>query len=306
MRFELPEPVESFDAIMSDGAVVRLRRHGNIDGPRLIMCHGNGFATDAYFPFWQHFLSDFDVVIHDLRNHGQNPLHGSLGHGLRQFSLDHLAIGEAVVQKFGKKPTTGIYHSVSSLAAILQTAERGLIWDGLVLVDPPLIVPPGHDLHKGVFGFELVLANWAMKRPDRFADPEELAQQFRDNRVMQLWVEGAHDLLARSILRRDGDGWTLSCPRELEASVYIQNAHSTIWQLLPKLQAHSDRIGFMCADPELEDAKPNTRVGRTIAAEYGFRVETVKRTTHMLQIERPEACVESVRRFLAAFGMSRA
>lgn len=304
MTTRVPEPLDTFDAEMADGAVIRLRRHGNPEGPRLVLAHGNGFATDAYVPFWSRLAPDFEILVHDLRNHGQNPRAGSLGHSLRQFSIDHASIGEAVRDRLGDKPTAGIYHSVSSLAALLQTVDRGLVWDALVLVDPPLIPAPGHPLHEGCFKFELVLANWAMKRPDRFDDPGELAGLFRENRLMQLWVDGAHDLLARSVLRREEGEWRLACPRELEATIYTQNAFSGLWNRLPELAAYTDKLLFLGADGDLEGAPPNTRVGKTLGADFGFRVDIIEGTTHMLQIERPEACEASVRRFLAEVGIA--
>ncbi len=303
MTIELPQPLDTHDAVMDDGAVVRLRRHGNAAGPRLILVHGNGFATDAYYPFWQHFLPDFEILIHDLRNHGQNPYCGSLGHSIRQFALDHATIADVIAERYGPKPTVGIYHSISSLAAILQAVDRGLIWDGVVFVDPPLIPEPGHALRSDCFKFELVLANWAMKRPNEFTSPGELAEQFRDNKMMQRWVDGAHDLLAQSILRQEDGVWRLVCPRELEASAYTQNAYSDIWQRLPGLQAHKDKILFLGADEEVEHATPNTRIGKVLAQEYGFRIDIIERSTHMLQIEQPEVCVESVRRFIGDLGV---
>ena len=302
MVLTVPEPLDVLDIEMSDGALIRLRRHGNPNGPRLVLAHGNGFATDAYVPFWGRLAEDFEILIHDLRNHGQNPRAGSLGHTIRQFSIDHQSIADAARERYGEKHTAGIYHSVSSLAALLQTVDRGLVWDALVLVDPPLIPSPGHVLHEGCFKFELVLANWAMKRPDGFADPEELAALFRENRFMQLWVEGAHELLARSVLREEDGAWSLACPRELEATIYTQNAYSGLWERLPELAGLSDRLFFLSSDGELDDAPPNTRVGRSLREDCGFRVDIIERTTHMLQIERPEACVESVRRFLSDVG----
>lgn len=296
---DLPPPIETADAVMEDGAVIRLRRYGNAAGARLILCHGNGFATDAYYPFWRHLLGDYDLVIHDLRNHGQNPFHGSIGHNLHRFALDHEALRGAVSEHFGTKPTAGIFHSVSSLAAIVQTVTRGLVWDALVLVDPPLIPSPGHRLRENVFAAEIMLANWAMQRPDRFSEPGELAAIFRDTRAMSNWTEGTHDLLARGILRPEDGEWVLACPRELEASVYAENAHSTIWSMLPDLKPFADRIGFMSADPDLEGAKPHAAIGRAVHDEFGYLTETVSGTGHMLQVERPQSCAETVRRLLA-------
>jgi hypothetical protein len=68
-----PTPRAVLDLAMSDGAIVRVRRHGNPDGPRLILSHGNGFAIDGYFAFWRHLLADFELFVFDQRNHRWNP-----------------------------------------------------------------------------------------------------------------------------------------------------------------------------------------------------------------------------------------
>ncbi|MGI9414810.1 MAG: hypothetical protein ACR2PM_14140, partial [Hyphomicrobiales bacterium] len=125
----------------------------------------------------------------------------------------------------------------------------------------------------------------------------------RETRAMQSWIDGAHDLLARTILRPCGDGgWTLACPREMEAGIYAENAHSTVWSMLPDLKPFADRFALMCADPDLKGAKPHSAIGRTVNSELGYRTEIVAGTTHMLQLERPEACAETVRRLLAEMG----
>src|SRR5262249_23640407 len=72
MGFEVPTPNMTFNVALDDGAQIRMRRHGNPDGVRLLMTHGNGLAADAYFPYWQHLLPKFDLLVCDFRNHGQN------------------------------------------------------------------------------------------------------------------------------------------------------------------------------------------------------------------------------------------
>ena len=72
MQFELPVPSQTFEVPLEDGARIRVRRHGNPDGVRLLVSHGNGFAADAYFPYWRHLISKFDLLVFDFRNHGQN------------------------------------------------------------------------------------------------------------------------------------------------------------------------------------------------------------------------------------------
>jgi len=65
MTLIVPTPHETFDLTMADGAPIRIRRHGNPRGPRLVLCHGNGFAIDAYVPFWSLLADRFDLVLYD-------------------------------------------------------------------------------------------------------------------------------------------------------------------------------------------------------------------------------------------------
>ena len=88
MTFEIPAPSLTFDVALDDGAKIAVRRHGFADGPRLLLSHGNGFAIDAYFPFWRQLLPRFDVVVFDFRNHGHNEPAVPPHHTYDQLSLD--------------------------------------------------------------------------------------------------------------------------------------------------------------------------------------------------------------------------
>ena len=49
---------------------------------------------------------------------------------------------------------------------------------------------------------------------------------------------------------------------------------------LPELQAIGEKLLFLSADGDLEDAPPNTRVGRALREDFGFRVDILENTTH--------------------------
>ena len=78
----------TFDVALDDGATILVRRHGRADGVRLFFSHGNGFAADAYFPYWQHLLANFDLVVFDFRNHGQNVPVVPPNHNYEQLTRD--------------------------------------------------------------------------------------------------------------------------------------------------------------------------------------------------------------------------
>ena len=54
----IPKPNNRTQLTMSDGAIMRLRQYGNQTKPRLVLCHGNGFARpligrSVYLVWWQ-------------------------------------------------------------------------------------------------------------------------------------------------------------------------------------------------------------------------------------------------------------
>ena len=120
-------------ASVEDGEIQRGCRRPY--GPRLILSHGNGFCIDADYPFWSLLTERFDVVLHDLRNHGWNPVGDLRAHGVRAIIGDNAFVWQAIDEHFGNKPKIGVYHSVSATAAFRQLpADNGFA--ALVMFDP--------------------------------------------------------------------------------------------------------------------------------------------------------------------------
>jgi pimeloyl-ACP methyl ester carboxylesterase len=300
VHFELPEPSAVLDLTMSDGAVIRVRRNGKAAAPRIVFAHGNGFASDAYYPFWRHLLSDFELVVYDQRSHGWNPRHALDSHTQTRMADDMDAILNGVSSAFGKRRTAGIFHSLSSIVSLLHVGRFGMVWDALVLFDPPIAPPPGHRLRKQAQAFEFALHDWALQRQRHFRDPSELASHFKKARRLRRWVPGAAELMASAITRPSpGGGYELICPPEYEAGIYKQNAEAGGWAALPNCRS---ALLIVASDPDAIDADPPALVNRAIAEELGIRVVSMPDTGHLLPIERPQEVAGIVRDFLESRG----
>lgn len=301
---EVPAPNEAFDLAMGDGAVIRVRRHGNPAGVRFFVSHGNGFAIDGYHPFWGPLTDRFDVIAFDVRNHGQNPRasSGADGHTYAQMTLDLERLVRAVGARWGARASVGAFHSLSARTAMKHAIELGFPWAALVLFDPPNVPPPRHPTYAAMDAFERRLADWARGRPDRFADPAELAAQYAQTRAHSTWVPGAHALMARSVVRRaeTGDGWELCCPRELEASIYLQAMTMNIW---PPADAYGGPVKIIAADPDAPGAPAPAFANRALAAESGCEYEAIPGTGHLLQIQKPAECRRAMLTFLEKLGI---
>lgn len=304
MTSELPAPIETFDLSMGDGAVIRVRRHGRPDGVRLFVSNGNGFAIDGYCPFWGPLAERFEVIAFDVRNHGVNPpaSSGQDGHTYAQMTLDLERVVREVGARLGRKPSIGAFHSMSARTAMKHALEVGFPWAALILFDPPNVPPPGHRAHEIMDVFERRLADWAMRRPDRFADPSELARQYAETRAHSSWVPGAHALMARAVLQRDEESaaWRLSCPRALEASIYLQAMTLNLW---PPPDAFGGPVKLIGADPEAPGAPAPAFANKALAEDFGYVYEAIPGTGHLLQIQKPAECRRAMLAFLDERGI---
>jgi len=71
--------------------------------------------------------------------------------------------------------------------------------------------------------------------------------------------------MARAVLRRreDGDGWELACPRELEASIYLQAMTLNLW---PPYSAYDGPVKLIAADPSAPGAPAPAIANQAMAA----------------------------------------
>ena len=303
MHFELPAPSMTFDVALDDGARICMRRHGNPDGVRLLMTHGNGFAADAYYPYWQHLLPKFDLLVFDFRNHGQNiPVEPS-NHNYAQLSRDLERVVQEVRAQLGQKPTAGLFHSMSARTAMKHAIKIGWRWDALVLFDPPDVPPPGHPLYAAMEIFENKLTEWARNRRRRFASIDELTNEYLQSRSTARWVPGAHELMARSVLRKspDGDGYELVCDPENEATIYAQAMTLNLW---PQARAFGGPVKLIGCDPNMKGAPATGPANQALGIEGGYDYSFVEGTGHLLQIEKPQECIRLTLEFLAGCGLA--
>lgn len=290
--FVVPKPDHVEELRLPDGSVVVLRRHGNNEGPRLLLSHGNGLASDMYYPMWSQFLGTFEVILFDLRNHGWNPVGDIKGHNVPQFAEDFEVIPREVQRRFGAKPMVGLYHSASALAACLSST-RGEEYAGLFLLDPP-ICRPGVTLEKFHAATEL-LASRARRRENQFESIAQCGELLRWSPFYKRTVDGACQLAARATLRWDPQSqrFVLRCPRKYEALIASYLSAFTVLVSFEEMRCSVKVLG---ADPTIPYGfLPSFRMDEIMACSYDF----VPEASHLLFIEEPKTCATRCVEFLA-------
>lgn len=297
-RFVLPEPAETARIPLTPGLDTFVRRYGNPNGARLLVSHGNGLATDAYFPFWSLFLEDLEVVAYDCRNHGHNPRGPQDEHNPRVFAedLDH-AILPGVQEVFGHKPTVGCFHSLSALVGLLLPS-RGSAFRGLVLFDPPVYRP---GISRRVLDDRIeAAAHMSRIRATDFATIEAYVELCALSPLL-VGVDGPSlRLMAEAVLRprADGQGYSLRCPPAYEAQAQQFIAS---YAVLVDIEAMRCPIKVIAGDPTLGFSfLPSEQVEELFLADYDF----VPDSTHYLQLQFPERCHELTMRFLEGIGLA--
>ena len=289
--WNIPEPLSTVGVGVDEDTVITLRRHGNPNGPRLVLTHGNGMAIDLYYPFWSLLADEFDLVVYDLRNHGWNTVSTLENHNIPTLVSDHDLIMEAIDRNFGKKPKIGVFHSVSGLISLLSPT-KGSGFEARILFDPPLCKPG-----RNYFDFEeatALLVALTRRRTHRFNTRESFAQVISFLPHFKRVVPGVYDLFAKTTLRESpGEkGYELCCPPEYEAQMIDYAGIYAVLIDFGTMQCPTKVIG---ADPTLQYSYlPTLDLSDIMAVDYDFLPEA----THFLQLEEPEQCVDAMREFI--------
>ena len=289
--WEVPQPLSTLDVPVAQDTVITLRRHGNPEGQRIVLSHGNGLAIDLYYPFWSLLTEEFDLIIYDLRCHGWNTVGTLENHNLPTLVQDHDRILEAIDRNYGQKPTVGVYHSISALATLLSPGN-GSAYSALVLFDPPICRPGAS--YEEFDAAATRAAGMARRRTERFPTRETFADLLEFLPIFQRAVPGVPDLVAQTTLREcsDADGYELRCPREYEAQIIQYAGIFAVSIDFDKLLCPTKVIG---ADPTLPYSYlPTLDLGDMLGVDYDFLPET----THFLQLEQPQECVAAMREFI--------
>ena len=258
-------------------------------------CRFGNTTQDSGRTKWCFRRERFDVYVHDVRNHGRNPVgdRDRLLHNVVQFAEDFECVARSIDGRLGKrKPRIGVFHSLSAIVALHHAAAGGE-YAALVLFDPPVCPPGGHAFD--IDGVGARLSEMTLKRQERFDSPAELAKSLSRSPLFERVPADVLDLITRTTVRSTtkGGGYELRCPRALEAQVY---AYFFVWLMMLELETVSCPLKVIGSDLTVRNSfMPSMSLTELVALEYDF----VPDASHFLQFEQPEECARRTLDFLA-------
>lgn len=293
-----PKPNSTVEVLLGDGAITVVRRHGNPRGPRLVLSNGGGTAADSYWPYWSLLAEDFDIAVFDLRSHGWNPVSALRIHNLPTLVDDNRRVLDVVSDAFGEKPAVGVFHSLSTVVALMHE-QQSPTFAALVLFDLP-VYPPGADLGD----MEAVcqrFAERARRRQRWFKSSQELAIALAGSPVFARVSAEACALFADTTLRpAPGGGYELRCPPEYEAQL-AEWFFGFSMQVPEILEVIDIPIKAISGDPTVTGSfLPSMDLSTLTSLDYDF----IPEATHLLQLEVPQRCVDLTVQFLRRHGLS--
>ncbi|MDE0117947.1 MAG: alpha/beta hydrolase [bacterium] len=297
-QWRVPEPAGIVDAVMADGTAITVRRHGNPDGPRLVLSHGCGLAADLYYPYWSRLADRFDICVFDLRNHGWNTVNPIDNFNVPTLAEDNQTVCETISSSWGSKPCLGVFHSITTVIAMSHQLQKP-DFASLVLFDPAFELAGGG-------GRQLDeqcqrQAKRARRRQSHFESPHELAEMLGSAPAYSGIPAKTLLLLAETTLRpAQGGGYELRCPPEQEAQLY-EWYFGFAMRAIHVLDSFDIPLKAIGADPVAQYSYvPSLDLSHLVKLDYDF----VPETSHFLQLEVPEQCADLTVQFLESHGLA--
>lgn len=287
------------DVTLSDGANIRLQRWHSENPVRMVVSHGNGLAIGGFRDFIAALAREFDVVAFDMRNHGASGPGPVPADPWLRFFKDIPEIYDHISRVFGEKPTHGAFHSLSSASALIAQGLDPRPWHSLTLFEPPVPAAPDPVLLDECDRLHQELIALTLRRRRHFDSPDRLKRTLSRVPTFAGIPDTALSALARAMLyRSEADPaapWELVCPPELEARTFNIRPVCGYWDAIGKVETP---VQVVLGTHMGHDMPTLIRSGTFLIRSFGFAARVLEGGSHLMQLQRPEKCTETVSRFV--------
>jgi pimeloyl-ACP methyl ester carboxylesterase len=264
---------------------------GDSDGAMpVVFLHATGFSRGVWRPVARRLAGGVPGIALDLRGHGDS---GKPAPPYR-WSL----FAEDVAAYVGQLPARQVVlcgHSMGGATAAEVAAQLPDRVAGLVLVEPAL-TPPASEAQPAPSPDQESLLRTTLRRSSTWPDRATAEHHLAGRSPYCHWDrEVLAGYFATGLTSAEGGGCTLSCPPEVEASIYAEAPASAAWSRLPSiacpvrvLRGAGDRGMASTASPLIAQIVPDGL--DRVAADSG----------HFVPMEQPGLVAGFVDEMLAA------
>lgn len=277
---------------MRDGIRVALYHPGGPPGAApLVWGHANGFCTGSYAALLDDLSRDHDVWAWDMRGQGRSELPDGVAPA-QALSLERVAEEAAAVCALVHAETGEVPHAAGhsfGALALLHAAREAPPWRSGCFFEPPI---PTREMIAEAANIAATEARIraTLRRRRRWTHPQSFAARLRAHAGYAGIADAVLQAHARAVLREADDGWELRCPPEVEAEVYRLTFSAAVQDALRPIQRPLLFV-VSSAMPVRWPAAAQVEAARR----SGGRLLRIANTTHLLPLDRPEACASVIR-----------
>ena len=255
--------------------------------PTALLLHATGFLAAVWGPIAEALSQRYRVLAPDQRGHGDSDKPPSGYH-----RLDFVADLRAFLDALGLEGIIGIGHSAGAAnIACCETLRPGS-FRRMVLIEP-IVFPPAV---QAIASERMArLPRGALKRRTVWPSREALLKSYRARLPFKTWRPDVLRLYVEhgTLVREDGQV-ELKCPGPIEAQMYAGATPFEAFELLSEVACPALVVRGEHSDSHLPF------IAKAIADQMAdARVATIEGAGHFCPMEKPDAVLAEVHRFLA-------
>ncbi|HEY5645941.1 MAG TPA: alpha/beta hydrolase [Pseudomonadales bacterium] len=196
----------------------------------VLLVHATGFHARCWDQVVRALGPGYHVYAVDMRGHGRSErvapyVWDTFARDVSEL-VEHLQLSAAI----------GVGHSMGGHCLVQVAASHPGAFSRLVLVDPVIFEPDAyeHDRYRGFGGPE---DHPVSKRKNDWVDWREMYERFKDRGSFAVWNDDVLvDYCRYGVLPRAEGGYELACPPLVEASIYLGNTSTNVYEVIPDVQ----------------------------------------------------------------------
>ncbi len=256
----------------------------------------NGFPVEVYRSFLQQFCNQHRVTAADCRATSQQVQTIPKRFGFADFANDLIQI----IEQQHQNPVIGMGHSFGAHVTLIAAIKRPDLFNKLVLIEPASLPSAALDLvyrrlPEPVLHKMLPMIKKTQQRQRVWPDRATFIEKYRHHRTFRQFTEQALNAYAQHGLRqRDDDQFELVFAPEWEAHIFRKVEF--VWKNLKR--CHVPCLFIRAQNSNLYSSalfnRENTKLGKH------FTGLEIANTHHLMPLESPQLCHQSIENWLLA------